>query len=80
MILNTVLLLSLPLAVVSAEQHIDRAATQAQERELAKKWGRPVSFTLSSHRSDSPKVKGNMREIRPLDGRTTHFTPYPLEM
>lgn len=27
-----------------AEHHIDHAAIQAQERELARKWGRPVSL------------------------------------
>jgi hypothetical protein len=29
-----------------AEHHIDHAAIQAQERELARKWGRPVSLKI----------------------------------
>ena len=69
MLLNTVLLLPLLLAVVSAEHHIDRSAIQAQERELVRKWGRPVSSAISSDRSNSPKVKVSIRKIRPFDGK-----------
>jgi hypothetical protein len=43
MLLDIVVLLQLFCAVVLADQHTDRAAVQSQERELAKKWGRPVS-------------------------------------
>ena len=43
MLFDTVVLLQLFCAVTLADQHTDRAAIQAQERELARKWGRPVS-------------------------------------
>jgi hypothetical protein len=42
--LGLAILIQLVCAVTVADQHADRAAIQAQERELARKWGRPVSI------------------------------------
>lgn len=44
MLFGCIVLLQFAWALLAtADHHIDHAAIQAQERELARKWGRPVS-------------------------------------